>query len=43
MYAHDTSVGAKHERAKALVEKLWHDRTGVGKSQPARCGFLHRR
>jgi predicted nucleic acid-binding protein len=33
MYAHDTSVGAKHERAKALVEKLWRERTGVVSTQ----------
>jgi predicted nucleic acid-binding protein len=29
VYAHDASTGAKHERAKALVEELWRDRTGV--------------
>ena len=29
MYAHDTSAGAKHDRAKALVEELWRDRTGT--------------
>lgn len=29
MYAHDASTGEKHDRAKALVEKLWRDRTGV--------------
>jgi predicted nucleic acid-binding protein len=33
MYAHDTSAGAKHERAKALVEELWRDRTGVVSTQ----------
>jgi predicted nucleic acid-binding protein len=33
MYAHDTSTGAKHERAKALIEKLWRDRTGVVSTQ----------
>jgi predicted nucleic acid-binding protein len=33
MYAHDASGGAKHERAKALVEKLWRDRTGVVSTQ----------
>ncbi len=33
MYAHDASAGAKHERAKALVEKLWRDRTGVVSTQ----------
>ena len=32
-YAHDASAGAKHERAKALVEELWRDRTGVVSSQ----------
>jgi predicted nucleic acid-binding protein len=30
---HDTSAGAKHERAKALVEELWRDRTGVVNTQ----------
>jgi predicted nucleic acid-binding protein len=29
MYAHDASAGAKHERAKALVEALWRSRAGV--------------
>ena len=33
MYAHDTSAGAKHERAKALLEELWRDRTGVVSTQ----------
>ena len=33
MYAHDTSAGEKHERAKALVEELWRDRTGVISTQ----------
>lgn len=33
MYAHDKAAGAKHERAKALVEDLWHDRTGVVSTQ----------
>jgi predicted nucleic acid-binding protein len=33
MYAHDASAGAKHERAKALVEQLWRDRTGVVSTQ----------
>ena len=29
MYAHDTSAGEKHERARALVEELWRDRSGL--------------
>ena len=29
MYAHDTSAGAKHERARNLIEELWRDRSGV--------------
>jgi predicted nucleic acid-binding protein len=29
MYAHDTAAGAKHERARALVEDLWRNRSGV--------------
>jgi predicted nucleic acid-binding protein len=33
MYAHDTSAGAKHSRAKALVEELWRNRTGVVSTQ----------
>jgi predicted nucleic acid-binding protein len=33
MYAHDTSAGAKHERAKALVEELWRDRSGIVSTQ----------
>ncbi len=33
MYAHDASAGKKHERAKALVEQLWRDRTGVVSTQ----------
>lgn len=33
MYAHDTSAGAKHERAKAVVEELWRDRAGVVSTQ----------
>jgi predicted nucleic acid-binding protein len=33
MYAHDTSAREKHERAKALVEELWRDRTGVVSTQ----------
>jgi predicted nucleic acid-binding protein len=33
MYAHDISAGEKHERARALVEALWRDRTGVVSTQ----------
>jgi predicted nucleic acid-binding protein len=33
MYAHDKAAGAKHERAKALVEELWRERTGVVSTQ----------
>ena len=33
MYAHDTTAAAKHERAKALVEELWRERTGVVSTQ----------
>ena len=33
MYAHDTSAGGKHERAKALLEELWRERTGVVSTQ----------
>lgn len=33
MYAHDAAAGEKHARAKALVEELWRDRTGVVSTQ----------
>jgi predicted nucleic acid-binding protein len=33
MYAHDASAGAKHERAKAVVEELWRTRSGVVSTQ----------
>jgi predicted nucleic acid-binding protein len=33
MYAHDKAAGAKHERAKGLLEKLWRDRSGVVSTQ----------
>ena len=33
MYAHDKAAGAKHERAKALLEELWRHRTGVVSTQ----------
>jgi predicted nucleic acid-binding protein len=33
MYAHDTAAGAKHERAKAIVEELWRHRSGVVSTQ----------
>jgi predicted nucleic acid-binding protein len=33
MYAHDATAGEKHARAKALVEELWRDRTGVVSTQ----------
>lgn len=33
MCAHDTSAGAKHERAKALVENLWRQRSGAVSTQ----------
>ena len=33
MYAHDTTAGAKHERARAVVEGLWRDRSGVVSTQ----------
>lgn len=33
MYAHDTSAGAKHARAKAVIEDLWRDRSGVISTQ----------
>ncbi len=33
MYAHDASAGIKHERARALIEELWHTRSGVVSTQ----------
>jgi len=33
VYAHDSTTGAKHERARALVEELWRDRSGVISTQ----------
>ena len=33
MYAHDTAAGAKHERARALVEDVWRERSGVVSTQ----------
>jgi predicted nucleic acid-binding protein len=33
VYAHDTSAGTKHDRAKALVEDLWRQRSGVVSTQ----------
>jgi predicted nucleic acid-binding protein len=33
LHAHDTSAGAKHARAKAVIEELWRDRTGVVSTQ----------
>ena len=33
MYAHDMAAGLKHERAKALVEDLWRERSGIVSTQ----------
>jgi predicted nucleic acid-binding protein len=33
MYAHDSAAGEKHNKAKALVEKLWQARSGVVSTQ----------
>ncbi len=33
VYAHDAAAGVKHERARALVESLWEDRSGVLSTQ----------
>ncbi len=33
LYAHDPGCGAKHEAAKDLVKKLWHERLGVISTQ----------
>lgn len=33
LYAHHPGSGAKHERALALVSRLWHERSGVVSTQ----------
>ncbi len=33
VYAHDSSTGSKHARARALVEQLWQSRSGVISTQ----------
>jgi predicted nucleic acid-binding protein len=33
IYAHDTSAGEKYQRANALVQELWRNRTGVVSTQ----------
>lgn len=33
VYAHDSSAGVKQEKARELVERLWHDRSGVLSTQ----------
>ena len=33
LYAHDVTIGAKHDRARALVEELWRTRSGVLSTQ----------
>jgi predicted nucleic acid-binding protein len=33
VYAHDVSTGAKHERARSLVERLWQERSGAVSTQ----------
>ncbi len=33
MYAHDSSAGVKHERARVLLEELWRNRSGVVSTQ----------
>ena len=33
LYAHDQSTGVKHERARALIEKLWDSGGGVLSTQ----------
>ena len=29
IYAHDVDAGAKHETAKAVIDELWNERTGI--------------
>jgi predicted nucleic acid-binding protein len=33
VYAHETSAGTKHERAKAIVEERWNNRLGIVSTQ----------
>ena len=33
MYAHDSSAGVKHDRARMVVEELWQSRSGVVSTQ----------
>ena len=33
VYAHDRAAGAKHEVARALVERLWQERSGIVSTQ----------
>jgi predicted nucleic acid-binding protein len=33
VYAHDVSTGAKHERARSLVARLWQERGGAVSTQ----------
>jgi predicted nucleic acid-binding protein len=33
LYAHDPAAGEKHQKARALVEELWHTRSGVVSTQ----------
>lgn len=33
IYAHDADAGAKHERARTLVQELWRTRSGVVSTQ----------
>ncbi|HMD09166.1 MAG TPA: PIN domain-containing protein [Candidatus Acidoferrum sp.] len=33
VYAHDLKQGSKHDRARALVQKLWENETGVLSTQ----------
>ncbi len=33
VYAHDAGAGAKHDGARALVERLWDERSGVLSTQ----------
>ena len=38
MYAHDAGAGPKHARARALVEHIWRNGTGVISTQVLRAG-----
>jgi predicted nucleic acid-binding protein len=43
VYAHDPRSGPKHEAAKALVTRLWHERSGLVSTQVLQDLYVHLR